>query len=323
MQVLFAWFSIKKDPKHANDFIRESLWFNKHIKIDNKVVFIDHLYNCGIKYISDILNQVGRILTYKEICKKYECEMQPMLYMSLIDAIPLNWRLEIKKNRILPTNPHEEAIHIALTKTYKPISLTKSKELYWLLKGGKKEKPTCIQKWLEKKDFEFTELQWKRIFTLPLETTLNTKLREFQFKIIHRTYASDSLVSLFDKSVEKNCSKCKVKNCLVHLFAECKETKKLWTHFLTWFNNILGENIDLSTKEIMFGVINKKKQCLNFCLLHVKWFIHSCRMAAQNPCFLDFLIYFKSQTQIHKCIATKCDNLDSYNKIFKKLEEAL
>ena len=87
--------------------------------------------------------------------------MQTMLYMSLIDAIRLNWRLEINKNRILPTNPHEQAIHIALTKTYKPISLTKSKDLYWLLKGGTKKKPTCIQKCLEKKAFEFTELQWK------------------------------------------------------------------------------------------------------------------------------------------------------------------
>ena len=75
-----------------------------------------------------------------------------MFYMSLIDAIPLNWRLEvyIKKNRILPSNPHEEAIHIALAKTCKPISLTRSKDLYWLLKGKNKENPTCIQKWLEK-----------------------------------------------------------------------------------------------------------------------------------------------------------------------------
>ena len=75
--------------------------------------------------------------------------MHPMLYMSLIDAIPLNWRSEIKKNWVPPTNPHEETRNITLTKTCKPLSLIKSKELYWLLKGGKKEKPTCIKKCLE------------------------------------------------------------------------------------------------------------------------------------------------------------------------------
>ena len=70
-------------------------------------------------------------------------------------------------------------------------------------KWEKKENPTCIPKQLEKKDFEFTEHQWKRIFTFALRNYLNTKLREFQFKIIHKTYASDRLVSLFDKLVGK------------------------------------------------------------------------------------------------------------------------
>ena len=65
--------------QHANDSIQESLWFNKHTDIDNKVVFIDHLYNCEIKYISDILKQDGRLLTYKDVCKQYECEMQPIV----------------------------------------------------------------------------------------------------------------------------------------------------------------------------------------------------------------------------------------------------
>ena len=30
------------------------------------------------------------------------------------------------------------------------------------------------------------ELDWERIFSLPFKITLNTKLREFQYKVLHR-----------------------------------------------------------------------------------------------------------------------------------------
>ena len=93
-------------------------------------------------------------------------------------------------------------------------------------------------------------------FYASIKMDLNTKLREFQFKIIHRIYASDSFVSHFDKSVSKNCIHCKVKNCLVHCLAECQQVKHLWSDFLIWYNNVHETNLCLTSKEIIFGLEN-------------------------------------------------------------------
>jgi hypothetical protein len=243
--------------------------------------------------------------------------------MSLVDAIPLDWRLQLKKYKLIPTNPQQEAVHIKLLTISKPISLTNARELYWLQKERIKEKPSCINKWLEKYQFEFTETQWKFIFSLPLTITLNAKLREFQFKIIHRTYASDSFVSHFDKTVDENCNRCNQENNLVHLFAECKNVKPLWNKLLTWYNNIFGTDVIVSTREIIFGIISPKEQCLNFLILHLKWFVHKCKRKEQDPWFIDFLPCIKYEIELQKSIATKNDNLDDYNTVFRKIEEAL
>jgi hypothetical protein len=314
---------LKKEPNDVSDILREFIWFNRKITVDRHALFDEKLYKAGVKYISDIIKPNGSFFTHTELCNKYKCEIQPMTYMSLIDAIPLNWRLHLKNNKFQPINPDLESVHITLKTISKPVNLTNSKEIYWLLKDQSKVIPPCINKWREKHHFEFTEQQWKYIFNLPSTITQNTKLREFQYKIIHRTYASDSFVSHFDRTVDKNCNHCNKENCAVHCFAECKKVQTIWTRMCTWYNNIFGTKVSLSTREIIFGKLSNTEHCLNFLLLHLKWFIHSCRMKDQAPWFMNFLLYFRYELEQKKYIAVKNNTLGNYNKCFKKIEEAL
>ena len=50
------------------------------------------------------------------------------------------------------------------------------------------ETPTCKENWFKKYGIDFTESKWKTIFTLAKSVSCNTKLIEFQYKII-RTLA--------------------------------------------------------------------------------------------------------------------------------------
>ena len=45
---------------------------------------------------------------------------------------------------------------------------------------------TSMKKYNEVFNTETFELDWERIFSLPLKITLNTKLRELQYNIFHR-----------------------------------------------------------------------------------------------------------------------------------------
>ena len=56
-QVLFAWFEYKSISNVQKDIPEISIWYNRNIKVANKVVWKPIWYSRGIKYISDLLDQ--------------------------------------------------------------------------------------------------------------------------------------------------------------------------------------------------------------------------------------------------------------------------
>ena len=100
-------------------------------------------------------------------------------------------------------NPNAEAIFFTSKNITKPINILRSKEIYWILNTEQTTTPTCQQKWFEKYYIDYSDTKWSNIFILTKSLTLNTKLIEFQFKIIHRVFATDSYVSNFDMSVSR------------------------------------------------------------------------------------------------------------------------
>ena len=103
---------------------------------------------------------------------------------------------------------------------------------------------------------EFLKNQWKSIFNLTRSITKNTKLVEFQFKIIHSVYASDSYVSNFDNSVNKNCQNCAVVNNIPHQFVDCIKVKMFSEDLKHWLGVAEGRVVLLNTIDIMFGIPN-------------------------------------------------------------------
>ena len=315
---------MKKGPKNVIDIQREVIWCSTHIKIDNEYILESKLYKAGIVFINDIIKENGSFLSHNEICQKTKTNISHMYYMSLIDAIPCEWRKMLKSQRTVPMQPHMEEVFININKQMKPITIQSSRAIYWHLTSKNMVHPTCMKNWSEKYKVEFPDQIWKKIFSLPHSITQNTKLREFQFKIIRRAYASDSLVSNFDTSVSKICSKCKVKNSIMHLFAECQEVKEIWQKLCTWYNSSHEGMIALSTKDIIFGVIeNRIPRALNFSILHLKWFIHVKKLKAEVATLKEFLFYFNSVLVVEKCLAVQKHDLVNFEKDFGKISTAL
>lgn len=116
--------------------------------------------------------------------------------MCIRDAIPRQWHLLLKNNILLTIYPHDETFFVKINNTSKPLKLVKSKFLYWYLNEKKLDK-TKLHKKMEKYSLSFSDLQLKKIFLLNKNLTLETKLIEFQYRILHRVYASDSYVANF------------------------------------------------------------------------------------------------------------------------------
>ena len=65
-----------------------------------------------------------------------------------------------------------------------------------------------MKKYNEMFNTETFELDWERIFSLPFKITLNTKLRKFQYKILHRMCYTNIMLFKFGLADSPSCYFC-------------------------------------------------------------------------------------------------------------------
>ena len=189
-------------------------------------------------------------------------------------------------------------------------------------------KPSCLSSWENKNDIEFTDKQWKLIFSLPGFTTKSTRLCEMQLKIIHRTYASDSHVSLFDPTVNKICQVCGLKNDILHTFFYCSLLTFFLSQLENWIKKHIMHSYQLDCKTFIFGILEDDPFNINYIQLHAKWFIHKVRQRKNKTVnnihfsFLNFIQHLKQAINTEKQIAINNFCLQTFNESFNTLQTA-
>jgi hypothetical protein len=224
--------------------------------------------------------------------------------MSIIDAIPATWRRKLGHDQHHPIDPRNETIFINFFPFPKPLSLLKSKELYFYLNERVKTEAPCIAKWSSQYNASYSIEQWKFLFTLAKSVTNDSKVIILQYKILHKTYASNSTIALFDKSVNSLCKLCKVKDNTIHQFVDCVKVEAFWNEFLEWIYCIDNSIQHLSTADIIFGLISLKMYVTNLCILLAKYYIHINRSCSRIV-FNDFLTYLSNTVHVYLNTAEK------------------
>ena len=108
--------------------------------------------------------------------------MEHFKLMSIVDAIPHEWRQIIRQStQHLP--PHiDDTIYLRLDNSEEALSKVSSKWLYNAFKRKKQVPPTAQKKFKEK--FPQFPFDWKKIYSLSFTVTIETKIREFQYKVL-------------------------------------------------------------------------------------------------------------------------------------------
>ena len=314
-QVLYVWFHIQRiRKKNSQNVPDEIIWLNKCIQIENKYIFYEKWYLKGVVRIKD-LTQNNKFLSYEEFADKYDLRCNPLEYYGVVNAIPDNWRRMIKQNKD-PEAVKRKCIEV------------KSKAIYWELIETIQEQASCICSWKTNYDVAFPEKYWTRIFSLVYILTKHVKMREFQLKIIHKIYATDSYVNNFDKTVKKLCCHCNTKNNIIHWFAECSKLKQFWKLFSNWITGNFGLNFKFDKNVILFGYIDQPAFELNYCILFAKWYIHKARKLSAKTdhlyfSFTSFLDSLKQSVVIEKQIALSNKTVHNFNEKFCILESVL
>ena len=175
--------------------------------------------------------------------------------MSVIYSMPAAWRLLIRTANIAPVlSPLPNTPAILISDILIPILDASSKHIYRSFLAKKQTTPTAKDREKLSAKYHRLTIDWKRVYLLSFRTTLETKLREFQFKILNRIVFTNEKRFRFgmaepDKCV---CRQTEVES-IEHLLFSCKISSVFWKHVLSWLrdNNIIVES--LKAEDIIFG----------------------------------------------------------------------
>ena len=124
-------------------------------------------------------------------------------------------------------------------------------------------------------------VDWKKIYSLPFTVTVETKIGEFQYKILNDiVYTNDKLFHF--KMIESPfCTFCqKEDESLEYLLFHCNMTENFWLAFSSWISE---QNYDISMEtltliDILFGVFNDNKD-------FAKYFIYKWKLNKTKPTY--------------------------------------
>jgi len=84
------------------------------------------------------------------------------------------------------------------------------------------------------------KIDWSKSYSLPFLCTRESKLRIFQFKLLHRRISTNRYLFKIGLSPSELCSFCNNSSeTLLHLFWECPQVKTFWNDVKKWLGNFL------------------------------------------------------------------------------------
>ena len=281
------------------------LFNNRNIRIDGKTFFWTEWYKKGIRTIRDLLGDNGQILPFPVFQSKYSLQKTTFLhYYQVVSAIPSHLLTEAKIQEF-----NSETINIEDPESFRldenvTINLLKAncKDFYWLIIDRKyNDEQTGPKGW--NKTIPMEKTNWKKIFKSVPKTCRENRLREFNFKFIHRIVVTKKELFRFNIKSDSNCIYCREPDSIDHTFLECQFTKSFNKDVLQWFNVENNCNFNLNTEDFLFGVssvssVPTKK--LNYTLLFLRYYIYKKKLQNDSPLLLlpDFIKKMKYKYKI-------------------------
>ena len=176
--------------------------------------------------------------------------------MSVIYSILAACRLLIRTGNIAPVlSPLPNTLAILINDILIPILDASSKHIYRSFLAKKQTTPTAKDREKLSAKYHRLSIDWKRVYLLSFRTTLETKLREFQFKILNRIVFTNEKLFRFDMAESDKCAFCQTEvESIEPLLFSCKiSSAKYPKHVLSWLrdNNIIVES--LKEEDIIIG----------------------------------------------------------------------
>ena len=283
-------------PKSSQDFMDEYIHYNSNIKRGNKSIIEKEWIEAGIFQVKDLVNNNYNFLTFEEFQATYPDINRTnfLKYEGIIQAIKsYQIKLGIALNASV-NNPGNGVWGCII----------KGNHAVKQLLEDNTDPPTAVIKW----NTLFDELNWEKIFNKHFKTTIDSQLRWFQIRLLHRILPTGrylSLCKLTDSSVCKFCSR--DTETISHLFWHCNIVNGFWTHLLSVLKakTTTCERLTFDEKLILFGITpnTKTDKPLDLIILLGKFFVYKCKFQNVLPSVQTFLPYLKYRHKVEQMVS--------------------
>ena len=177
------------------------------------------------------------------------------------------------------------------TVNYLDLMKAKAKDVYWLLVNKTHTNSHAGPKRWEKSTTS-ENICWNHIFQSIRETSKEIKLQEFHFKVIHRIFVTKKELFRFKIMEDGDCIYCGEMDSIDHLLINCHFTISFTDKVLQWFNLNNNSSFALTTKEVLFGLMNTShslKRKLNYTLLFMNYYIYKRKLQNESLLISDLI----------------------------------
>ena len=303
--ILIAWKNIL-NFNEKNITLKTVIWNNSNFRSGDKPIFYKKWFENGIKTLEDIYDtRTNRLYSFDFIRYIYNIHADDFLkYSSLFNSIQkiINDNLENAQ-----LTPHKEL----LTKLLSSQSPNKLLYKFQIDKNNTEIKQT--QKWEEMLNKH--DIDWKKIFKLTFESTIDTRLRNFNYKYLMRIVRTNKDLFKFSLANTTLCDFCgRRTECLHHLFWECEYTQGFWTQVSNTLKN-LRLDINITFENISLGIpsLKQHKIPINYILMTAKYYIFNCKCNKNFPNFNHFKNFMKQKLCTERLIAERKGKLEIHN----------
>ena len=319
--VLYAWkFVIDKDEnKDWTNFLANTVWLNKQVKIDKRTIFYPEWFNRGVKFVSDFVNDDGSFLTLDQFSNKFGFCVNFLQYNGVISS--LRQMLKLYPYGDKSSNLQTPVVPSSLQNIFR--SYKGSKDMYTILSKNSSV-PTAQRKW--NTVFDINSNEWKQIYILPFKATACTKLHWFQFRINHNILATNYFLKKIKMIDDANCNFCQKENeTIEHIFGGCENVQNLLGQVNSWFGDKYINQAFLK-KTLIFGDVDKvyKDDVYTAILLNIKYYIYTNRCLKKKLSFHSLKACLINLYKTEKMIAVRNQRIAEFQlhwSTFEKLFE--
>ena len=322
-ECLLVWTSQNEfNPSSLSEITNQVLWNNKFICIESRSVYNKKLLEAGLVKIGDLYDERGEFKLDKEPWRSSLSPVDHFFIFRLFNALPQDWRGQLKRNKIfIFANTQRQSpseFYFRLEGKKHTLDNLHSKSLYQSFVTKLSSKPTAMKKYDKLFNTDTFRLDWEKIYLLPFKTTLYTKLREFQYKLLNRIIYTNDMLFKFRKTDSPLCYFCETEpETLEHFFFYCSKVRAFWeeVNLLSNSQGMICRSFDI--RDILFGVLDivSNEILLNYIVLESKHFIYRTKLNKTSLSLTLLIEKIRKTFQIERHIAKKNNKLQlHYNK---------